>query len=742
MPGPYIHMCAPRHAANELRGGFRIVGSERIDPEWPGPGAAALAELIRAHPNFAALGAIGPDLFFFLPDFRDKKVGGLDIPVSSVLVTVLGFLEDVYNAVDPYITKYEKYLGPISEDTAEELSRLTGGLSESVGNITGELSSILITALADFVTQQGDILSFFSLGLNQGYDEQSYFWSDMLHYRQTGEFGQALWRNALAKESGEQQAYALGYLSHVATDTVAHAFVNQVAGGPFRVHWQRHHLVENHADAHWYLHDPDPSAPPHIGGYSQLTESALYFDIAFAEEPAGGVVSRPAFPGGHTLRDNWVRRRLLDIDSKLGDGLANLLVDTIKEVYYAPGVPHPRILRTNDGRPGASQVQQAYDLLFRFLKFTTVDGFSHEPPPPPDVFPNLDFPTPSDPAGDGPPGSDDGGSFWDDLLDFILAVINVLAYIVEVAVYLATLPWAILADLVTFPLRLGLYYALELPLFYLLKYFRAVLVRTAYMLPMRDEVDQSLIRVGNRRRVGWQDLLADAGDVFGGLTSAELQEDTTGADRDPAYPYGYAKEANEFRHPWQYPDEAPSYTERCPTTAGPLGHDAVPGSLFRGVAPAADIRDRLETATTPTAADEIGCDVSPTRNLGDIVTMTTYTMWLATRAPSGGEDGGQREPVPLTDWNLDADRGYGYHDWDWNRKPANPDPHQEPQDPEGYPYREPCTWPSQDEDGPNGTTRYVRGAPLQVHWAGPGQEDPGCVEPECVTCPPPGPVIG
>ena len=32
-----------------------------------------------------------------------------------------------------YIETYQHYLGPISEDTAEEMSRLMGGLSEIVG---------------------------------------------------------------------------------------------------------------------------------------------------------------------------------------------------------------------------------------------------------------------------------------------------------------------------------------------------------------------------------------------------------------------------------------------------------------------------------------------------------------------------------------------------------------------------------------------------------------------------------
>ena len=67
-------------------------------------------------------------------------------------------------------------------------------------------------------------------------------------------------------------------------------------------------------------------------------------------------------------------------------------------------------------------------------------------------------------------------------------LVNAIAYAVEVAVYLATLPWAIAADLVDISVqRLRCYYALELPLFHLLKNFRAVLVMTGYMLPMDDE---------------------------------------------------------------------------------------------------------------------------------------------------------------------------------------------------------------------------------------------------------------
>jgi hypothetical protein len=226
-----------------------------VDPKWTGLDTVHLGQLMKDHPNFASLGAIGPDLFFFLSDFRDVE----HVKLSSVLVVILKFLNELYGALDPYITKYEKYLGPVGEDTGEEISRLTGGLSEAVGNIAGELSSILITALEDFVTKQGDLFAYFSLGHNQGLDEQAFLWSDMLHYRKTGQFGRSLWTRANAivdpLAADQTRAYVLGYLTHLATVT-GYALVNSISGGPFRLHWQRHHLVGNHMDGFWYLNDP------------------------------------------------------------------------------------------------------------------------------------------------------------------------------------------------------------------------------------------------------------------------------------------------------------------------------------------------------------------------------------------------------------------------------------------------------------------------------------------------------
>jgi len=729
MPGPMIHVSVMRGVAKQLAAqGYLPQASKRINPEWVGPDPKELGRLMQTHSNFASLGAIGPDLFFFLPDFRDTKLGPINIPLSSVLANFVHYLYKLYDAVDPYITKWEKYIGPIAEDTEEEISRLTGGLSEVVGNVAGELSAILTTALEDLATQNWDLFTYFSLGHNKGWDEQAFLWSDMLHYRRTGQFGRALWRAATAMDDADlrarAQAYALGYITHVGADVTGHPFVNAIAGGPFRLHWQRHHLVENHLDAFWYLRDPN--RPGSSTQYPQLTESALYYDIAFDESDAG-VVNRPAYPGGSTLRENWERRRLLDLDSTLAEPIATLLHDAIKDVFYSNGV-HPKILRDEDGRPTVELIEETYRLLFSFLKMTTVDGFAHEPPAPPELFPNLQFPTPSDPQ-ESAPGSDSGDSNWfDDLLDFLLSIINALAYILEVALYLATLPWAVLADILTYPIRLGLYYALELPLYHLLKTFRSALVMTGYMLPMDDEISLGLVAIGLPDAAVFRTVMGDIGDLF---PAGALPPPGKTPYADRLYPHLFATESDgrtptEFHQPWAYPTAQPA--ELAQTTVGPYAQRSLPSVLFQPVPTDANVRDQLETAASPNDANQAARTLLRTdAHLGDAVSFSCYQIWLHTRQ---SPQPNQKTEVPYVDWNLDGDRGYGYKAWDWNRS-ASATKHT---DPEGNPYPPPCTWPPQVQ-ADDGSYDRNHIPTLKLHWVGFGLEDPGCDD-----APPPPPI--
>jgi len=75
-----------------------------------------------------------------------------------------------------------------------------------------------------------------------------WWWFDALHYRKTGQYAEALLRNA--GPNSTSMAYAIGHLTHFSADTVGHPFVNLISGGPYRTHGQRHKYVENHHDVY------------------------------------------------------------------------------------------------------------------------------------------------------------------------------------------------------------------------------------------------------------------------------------------------------------------------------------------------------------------------------------------------------------------------------------------------------------------------------------------------------------
>jgi len=127
------------------------------------------------------------------------------------------------------------------------------------------------------------------------------------------------------------------------------------------------------------------------------------------------------------------------------------------------------------------------------------------------------------------------------------------------------------------------------------------------------------------------------------------------------------------------------------------------------------------------------------------VSFSKYVIWLATRSalPAHGVDVtdfthySSRGPLPdcppgLVDWNLDSDRGYGYHCWDWNRhQDADPGKlhDKQHQDPNSHWFTDPCTWPPQAASWC--LPAYKDKEPLLLHWV--DREDPGCdVDPDCV----------
>ena len=567
MPGWYVHLEAAHDTARRLRDGS-VPSDFPITP--------ADAQIIGQHchtwRNYLALGSLGPDLFFLLPDFKNTT--------GQVIRRVVEWALDVWGVIDSvFVGKWETWIGPIETNNAQLASQLTGGLSAQLAQVLDELSSAVLSAFKGLLAQAGDWFGVLSSGVPQGYGADAFYWSDMFHYRRTYQFPFVLFQQAqgalaAATTEGERQdaearvAFAVGWMSHCATDVTGHPFTNAKSGGPYRDHWQRHHLVENHMDSENY-------GARHAGSlYAEYGTSALHFRLAFRhreDPPYNGRDDAPAYDywAGFPAYDNAdgpsataQRHTFFDVDTgPLPDHLAEGLLDAMRDVY---GADSPHILLQDpifsaadpvtgqpDGRPNERALAEMWEVVYRYLKLTSSDAISLRLPPPPSVFTDHSFPTP--PAGSGSWLDDDpsrGADVVDDdsfaLLDLLLAVFAAAAYVAQVVVWLVTILPSLIVDLLTFPAREVVYWAVVAPAWDLYLLARRALVMSGFAMPKPTEISTGLTTLG---REGPYDIASALDDPNGVPTGAPEITEPSGRLRstdargiDHAYPRGIVRD--------------------------------------------------------------------------------------------------------------------------------------------------------------------------------------------------------
>jgi hypothetical protein len=171
--------------------------------------------------------------------------------------------------------------------------------------------------------------------------------------------------------------------------------------------------------------------------------------------------------------------------------------------------------------------------------------------------------------------------------------------------------------------------------------------------------------------------------------------------------FPFFSDAVEFQRPWAFPDKtndpdmrkAGNYVETPQTVPGPYPRDAMPTILFGKDGPANNrMRLDYEISNCPEETDTfneefIGRapfthgypvpkgtapeDISGTNPLGDPIVFSSYLI---------GQIAGN--PKFQSNFNLDADRGFGYLCWDWTRDPNKPTTNAR-----GQAYDEPATPP-------------------------------------------------
>jgi hypothetical protein len=334
----------------------------------------------------------------------------------------------------------------------------------------------------------------------------------------------------------------------------------------------------------------------------------------------------------------------------------------------------------------AGDIQGAYFYVYKYMKFTTTDYYKIRRPVPPSVVIIPSFPSPPG-SGDSDPGPGAGSSStWQDILSFLLDLLAWAAYIIEVAIWPAAVIAGIIAGTLTYPLRWVLYEYLELPLYNLWLGLHTYLAMTGYVMPMPGEISSGLNTLGKSVDDAWQVTLAALNDPDGGITPATVSADPSGQPRTgfpkdvvmdpPSAINGFAQmfaaggvEVNgefpsEFTRPWRWPgadNQGDAVNiEQPPSVAGPFvaGMDAT--ALFGALAGTANARAQFENAQSAAETMSAAASLLPLgEHLGDPKDFTSYLVARLTR--------NTLDPKTATNFNLDADRGYGFLCWDWVR---------------------------------------------------------------------------
>jgi hypothetical protein len=888
MPGPFTHIYTARRiadflASDQITGDFirprdgRLLPEQQLAPNLVAElGHIQCAAAMKKWEKFTAVGAMGPDLFFWMQDYNNSSIpcdeimlamsmlyylddqGRVDDPwegllkilaeISGTWANIVRFIIKLDQIWKKFLKWWNDTIGPIIEKAGQVIDDLTGGLMSQLADALTELKNGLIALAEEEIFEQGDIFGWFSLKMRKGFDEQAFLWSDMTHYRRTSVIPAQFISRArdmlkstdpLTIEHGEQLlAFALGWICHNGTDIIEHSFVNEQCGGPFRTHWQRHHLIENHIDAWNYQCTKDGTLPADdfVGwqkSYPSLPDSALYFALQIPQDiddpkttNKQGDLRKP-LPEGTDSVTQEKRKELLDTDGALPMWLAETIVEVFIAIYADPSeggdakiqgplnegsVPHPRNLQgqqfqkdlyagtavigkwleiigvnnaemaLNDlreaiapkpsianipvGFPFPWEVQATYRFMLSWFKRQYLNTMDIDRPEPPTVFtpPSSDYTWgPPDMSGVNP--SDDPVSQTCEALAAILDW--VFKSLDQAAQFLYDIVKTI-ASAATWPARDVIYKAVILPLWEATENIRMVLVHMGYMMPQSEqryddtgdlrrpnEIDSTLITLGHTVDSAFASALASAIDVLGNLdndpnlTNQGVRNPVLGAKNPwlpvrvpagepaPVIPKVTSDDPDpvvEFLRPWGFPDRTNSkiptntgnWLETPLTVAGPYPTDTMPNQLLTTIGPISnpartlyqdagcpgdtDLYNRAFVVHDPTLENRFDEDRYPGSNpLGDPVVFSAYLIGQIANNSSF-----------LSSFNLDADRGYGYLCWDFQRAPMPVDPTTGkpagPTDGQGNMFPPPQTWPEGADGQGNayGTTMWTPPAVARV----------------------------
>jgi Zinc dependent phospholipase C len=682
MPTSATHITVLERVAASSSAMAALLGDPRAAPDTP--------DGLKS--RFAKLGAVGPDIFYAMADY-----GGELQDLENFLIKVAG----TFDCIGELMGKVGRIVDGVE-------STITGGVSTSLHQTFDLIRTALTEGLLAVIVGPArvNLWPVFESRRQKDLPREKWFWADYLHYIKTGDFVTKLIEKARTTGNVNLLAYAYGYLTHYVTDVVGHPYVNQVVQGPWRLYWQRHHLVENFVDAYvwdrWHVSNPPPAPPsteeqpldslvvlPHAtGGGAPVTFARLNDHINIGSvslgDPVDALVQAVCDKIKQGLFDVGVAE---DIDPPAPtdpdfQDWAILVRDTIAETYdklddhrtpanlstpIVPGVP----TRPN-GYPTEDDVAAAYGVFRLVMRLGTEEKVRE--PQPPDIVGDIsdaidrlarDF---ENNLNSFPPlpNLNSAGSFSLDVL--WEAIKDIAEWIGETMLAVGKAVFDLIADaligvvtVVTEPIKFALF-LLNKALFAVYSAFRDVLVYAGYTMPFT-----------NRLSV----------DIGGGNSSAALWRSP--GNQAETYPMEEIPEERTIIHstyaPFVPPDLQPAsqdgvgsvFVER-PALAiaapyAPLAGQTLSPDVFLDPADGPDEMFDFELGPQkgmPNPDGRSTIAIEP-RDFGGAVANSIKGIIRAEAAALFGA-----APLQLPNYNLDGDRSYAWPCWDvTNPEPEN-----------------------------------------------------------------------
>lgn len=644
--------------------------------------------------RYAKLGSMGPDIFYALADY-----GGDLQDLENFLVKVAGS----FQAIGELMGKVNRYVSGLE-------SEITLGISDSLKQtfslITGSFTEGILALL---VGPTGlNFWPVFEAARQRDKPREEWFWADYLHYIKTGTFAQQLIANARATGNPHLLAYAYGYLTHYVTDVVGHPYVNQVVQAPWRLYWQRHHVVENYIDAYvwdrWHVATPPPAPPsteeqpldtlvatPNtMGKGAPLTFARLndHVNIGSASlgDPVDALVGAVAEKINKGLFDIGVAEDITPVAPADADFQAwcKLLAGTMRQVYDTDGdhrVPSnlasniPGVPARPDGYPTPDDVAGAYGVYRLVLRMGTEESIAE--PQAPDLLGDISKAAQkllqdlADNLGSLPPppsinhhGSFSWGGLWD-------AIKKIAAWVAETMVAIGKTVFEALVDAIKLALGVVsdfikyILYLLNKALFSLYSVFRDVLVHAGYAIPFTADLAADL-GGGHSAETLWR----SPGNLraFYPVEEVAMERDKVFSNYSPVVPPLEQAQSQAghgavfFEHP-SLPITAP-YTPSGDTLLTPdifLDPDLGPDDMFRAEGPLTELNGQPLSANSK---------VLTNKNFGGAIANSIKGIKLA--------EAGFPKPALLPDYNLDGDRAYAWPCWDVMDPEPNNNPSPQP----------------------------------------------------------------